>query len=232
MTIAVASIGLLASIATVPAHAGIGDGGSSIVGDWEALDTDDGTGSPYPGTWSEAAAVTPSLTSGFDSATTAHLTWNAGSGVGGWEGEFSPNLGTSLEIENLGLELQANSGVAVNWTLTDGAAYTAGGPRIFVEIDGVYYNSFGNVDSGEDGATIFGLPAGTVGHVGVAYDNGVSGTVNLGVFHFFDSTGDVQVLYPDGSTTGPEANEFGQSVAAYVKENGGPPPHANAKANR
>jgi hypothetical protein len=228
------AVSLILSLTLAPsANAGLGDVEiTEVVGQWEALDTDDGTGNPYPGTWSTEAIVSPSFESGFDSALEAHLTWNAASGTGTFEGEFSPNLGTSLEIADLNQEIPAGTDVSVGWHLSDGATYVAGAPRIFVEIDGTYYNSFGNEWSDESGGAIFGLPAGTVGHVGIVYDNGVPGTVNVhGPFRFFND-GELHVLFPSAPTTPTEANAFGKEVSAYVKENGGPPPHANAKASQ
>jgi hypothetical protein len=224
-----AVLGLALGTSLVAAPAANAGYSEDVTGAWAALDTDDGTGSPYPGTWSTEAIVTPSLASGFDSSTEAHLTWNAGSGTGGWEGEFSPNLGTSLEIADANFPIEEGAVAYFSYELEDGAVAGGGAPRLFVEVDGIYYNTADHGYSYDDfNAKAIDLPAGEVGHVGIVYDNGVAGTVRVSR-PVIDGLG---LNFPTGDDTDEsEANAFGKEVSAYVKENGGPPPHAKANGN-
>lgn len=131
---------------------------------WETLDTDDGTGDPYPGSWSEDLVPTPSETSQITGPHSATLEWP----------EDGPNLGTSIETQELGLEVPDGTQVSVNFTLDGGAECTGGAPRVFVFIDGKQINSDDNCDGS---LTID--QGGKIGYAGIVYDNGVPGKVEV-----------------------------------------------------
>lgn len=85
--------------------------------------------------------------------------------------------GTSLENADLGRTLAAGDVISFEYKL-DGASCGGGQPRIFVEIGGVYTNTFnGNPDACGtaigDGwfRVVFDAPEGTVGHAGIVFDN-------------------------------------------------------------
>lgn len=73
--------------------------------------------------------------------------------------------------------------LSFEYTLTDDAKCTAGGPRVFVVIDGDNVNTWDqNIPNGEDAAckgTAVFPKAGKVTAAGVVYDNGVGGTVTV-----------------------------------------------------
>ena len=49
--------------------------------------------------------------------------------------------GTSVEIQNLDLPVQATKTVSFTYKLENGAAYSAGAPRVLIEIGGTFYNT-------------------------------------------------------------------------------------------
>lgn len=93
--------------------------------------------------------------------------------------------GASVEIENLNLAVQATKKVQFTYELLDGAIYNGGSPRVFLEINGTFVNTFDNdpskpgVDNGDGTFTkIFELPInGRVGAAGVVVDSGVGSVV-------------------------------------------------------
>lgn len=99
----------------------------------------------------------------------------------------NPNTpaGSSVEIANLNLAVQAGQKVQFTYELLDGATYAAGSPRVFLEINGTYINSFDNdpsrpgVDNGDGTFTkIFDIPLnGRVGNAGIVVDSGVGSVV-------------------------------------------------------
>lgn len=241
--IALATLLSLVGLAST-ASAGAGDGGT--VADWTTYNTNDGTESLYPGVWTEDANQVE-LDPEYLSSVKARLTWANVSGA---------NLGTSIETDTFAGEIvtahpndadpDAEQQVVAYfmYDLQDGAVAGGGAPRLFVEVDGTYYNtadhSFPFVDEwGDwDGGGAILLPiGGTIGKVGIVYDNGVEGSVVVSS-PIIDSVGIGSVLFFDDvveEEPGDEKlppHEGGQSVAEYVKENGGPPPHSKAKANR
>lgn len=90
---------------------------------------------------------------------------------------------TSLEAANLGMDIPFGAPVSFKYVLGDGVTCGGGAPRVFVEVGGVYFNSFdGNPDQcgGEDGVVTFTVgAAGTIGHAGVVFDSGQQGTVTV-----------------------------------------------------
>ena len=104
--------------------------------------------------------------------------------------------GASVEIQNLNLPVQATKTVAFTYELADGAVYAAGSPRVFLEINGNFYNTFdadpsdAGVDNGDGTFTkTWTIPQnGRVGAAGIVVDSGV-GTVTVS-----DVTIDGQVL--------------------------------------
>jgi len=100
--------------------------------------------------------------------------------------------GSSLQIENLNMPVQAGDEVSFTYALADGAVYGGGVPRVFLEIDGKYFNTFdggpfGGIDPNEPGAdnddgtftkTVTIPVNGRVGQAGVVVDSG-EGTVTV-----------------------------------------------------
>jgi hypothetical protein len=210
--IALGVVALLSPVAAATASAGYSE---DITGAWEALDTHDGTGDPYPGTWTPEATIEPSVASTFVDAFNARLSWSSD----------GPNLGTSFEIADAGFTIDEGAVAYFSYELEDGAVAGGGAPRLFVEVDGVYYNTADHGYAYDDfNAKAIDLPAGEVGHVGIVYDNGVPGSV-LVSRPVIDGLG---LNFPTAPTTPTEANAFGKEVSTFVKENGGPPPHAKA----
>ncbi len=88
---------------------------------------------------------------------------------------------TSVEILNLDLPVQALQTVEFTYELADGAVYGGGSPRVFLEINGTYYNTFDAdpSDAGHDNGDgtftkTWEIPAnGRVGAAGVVQDAGV-----------------------------------------------------------
>lgn len=89
-------------------------------------------------------------------------------------------FGTSFENPDLDHAVTAGDPISFEYRILDDASCAGGQPRIFVEIDGTYDNSFdGNPDqcgSDDDGdgwwTVTWSAPAtGTVGHAGIVWDN-------------------------------------------------------------
>jgi len=93
--------------------------------------------------------------------------------------------GTSVEITNLDLPVQATKTIGFTYKLENGAVYTTGAPRVFIEINGAYYNTFDaapadpGTNNGDGTFTkTWTIPAnGRVGNAGIVYDNNIPGTV-------------------------------------------------------
>ena len=89
--------------------------------------------------------------------------------------------GSSVEILNLNLPVQATKTVEFTYELADGATYGGGSPRVFLEVDGRFYNTFDAEpeDAGvanDDGSftKTWTIPVnGRVGNAGVVQDSGV-----------------------------------------------------------
>lgn len=94
--------------------------------------------------------------------------------------------GASLEIQNLNLPVQATKEMSFTYKLAAGAAYAAGSPRIFLEINGNFFNTFdgdpsdAGVDNGDGTFTkTVTIPQnGRVGAAGIVVDSGV-GTITV-----------------------------------------------------
>jgi hypothetical protein len=90
---------------------------------------------------------------------------------------------TSVETTNLGIPVQAGAVVSFRYQLRGGAQCAGGAPRVFVETQGVYTNSWdqnlpGGTQCGKDGLVTFTVPDnGRIGAAGVVYDNGGPGQV-------------------------------------------------------
>ncbi len=94
--------------------------------------------------------------------------------------------GTSVEIENLNLAVQAQQTITFTYKLHDGAVYAAGSPRVFVEMQGTYINTF-NGDPADAGVangdgtftkTVTIGQNGRIGQAGVVVDAGI-GSVTI-----------------------------------------------------
>ena len=89
--------------------------------------------------------------------------------------------GSSVEIQNLDLPVQALSTVQFTYELADGAVYGGGSPRVFLEINGDFFNTFDGAPNDAGVANGDGtftktvqIPAnGRVGAAGVVQDSGV-----------------------------------------------------------
>jgi hypothetical protein len=89
--------------------------------------------------------------------------------------------GSSVEILNLNLPVQATKTVEFTYKLADGATYGGGSPRVFLEVNGDYVNTFDAEpeDAGvanPDGSftKTWTIPTnGRVGNAGVVQDSGV-----------------------------------------------------------
>lgn len=218
--LAAVAVALAAPVAT----AGVASAGFSedVVGDWAALDTNTAEGQS---TWTPDAVVSQSTDSHFVGAVTARLVYQPND---------QNNLGTSLEIEDLAIPSDGGSAYFC-FAPEDGAVVGGGAPRLFVEVDGMYFNT---VDHGstkslpnENGdscgeythmATL-SIPAGSVGHVGVVYDNGVPGSV-LVLRPVIDGTG---ILFPTNEQE--EEQNFGQLVSELAKDPDKALEHAKGK---
>jgi hypothetical protein len=90
---------------------------------------------------------------------------------------------TSVETTNLGIPVQAGAVVSFRYQLRGGAQCAGGAPRVFVETQGVYTNSWdqnlpGGTQCGKGGVVTFTVPGnGRIGAAGVVYDNGGPGQV-------------------------------------------------------
>lgn len=98
---------------------------------------------------------------------------------------------TSIEIENLNKVVQA--GDVISFTVQFGAnAFCVGGaPRVFVEMQGQFYNSFDQATpcanntapdaaNNTNGTISFTVPVnGRIGQAGIVWDNGNTGTVTI-----------------------------------------------------
>ena len=88
--------------------------------------------------------------------------------------------GSSVEIANLDLPVQATKTVEFTYELADGAVYGGGSPRVFLEINGDYVNTFDSnpedagTDNGDGTFTkTWTIPSnGRVGNAGVVQDSG------------------------------------------------------------
>ncbi|HSK24054.1 MAG TPA: hypothetical protein VK906_12795 [Egicoccus sp.] len=92
--------------------------------------------------------------------------------------------GTSYENADLGVEIAPGDVIAFDYEL-DGAVCGGGQPRLFVEVDGTYVNTFDGNDQGDCGELTDGLgtstsgtvlftyegEVGTIGHAGIVFDN-------------------------------------------------------------
>ena len=89
--------------------------------------------------------------------------------------------GSSVEILNLDLPVQATKTVEFTYELADGATYGGGSPRVFIEVNGSYLNTFdaNPEDAGTENADgsftkTWTIPVnGRVGNAGVVQDSGV-----------------------------------------------------------
>jgi len=89
--------------------------------------------------------------------------------------------GSSVEILNLDLPVQATKTVEFTYMLADGATYGGGSPRVFLEVNGSYVNTFdaNPEDAGSENADgsftkTWTIPVnGRVGNAGVVQDSGV-----------------------------------------------------------
>lgn len=89
------------------------------------------------------------------------------------------SAGSSLECET-SIEVAAGDTISVDYVFGNSTADCGGGvPRMFVVIDGQYYNTFDdNPNTCEEGVSTLVLPVGgTVTQVGLVYDRGDGGVV-------------------------------------------------------
>jgi hypothetical protein len=98
---------------------------------------------------------------------------------------------TSVEIENLNKVVQAGDVVSFDVDFGADAFCVAGAPRVFVEVQGTFYNSFDQAtpcaggsapaaDNATDGTITFEVPVnGRIGAAGVVFDNSNTGTVTI-----------------------------------------------------
>jgi hypothetical protein len=94
--------------------------------------------------------------------------------------------GSSVEIQNLDLPVQALQTVEFTYELADDAVYGGGSPRVFLEINGTYYNTFdadpsdAGVENSDGSFTkTWEIPVnGRVGAAGVVQDSG-AGSVTV-----------------------------------------------------
>ncbi|MFN2636929.1 MAG: hypothetical protein ABR585_07885 [Gemmatimonadaceae bacterium] len=90
---------------------------------------------------------------------------------------------TSVENQDLDVPVQAGDVVSFRYQLLGGATCTAGAPRVFVEVGGVFTNSWdqlqpGGTQCGTNGVVSFTVPSnGRIGQAGIVYDNGGPGAV-------------------------------------------------------
>jgi hypothetical protein len=95
--------------------------------------------------------------------------------------------GSSVEIQNLDLPVLATKTVTFTYKLENGAQYTTGAPRVFIEIGGTYYNTFdadptdaGTANGDGTFTKTWTIPVnGRVGNAGIVYDNNIPGTVTV-----------------------------------------------------
>ena len=97
----------------------------------------------------------------------------------------------SVESPNLNVAVQAGDVISFDVAYSNGAVCDAGAPRMFVEIGGVFVNSY-DVDNSTNcaggtappnstnGTITFTVPSnGRIGQAGFVYDNGIAGTVTF-----------------------------------------------------
>lgn len=119
------------------------------------------------------------------------------------------NGNTSLEAEDLGVEVIVGTPVSFKYVLEDGATCGAGAPRVFFKVGANYYNSFdGNPDQcGNDQEIVtFKIPtAGKITHAGVVYDSGQQGTIKVKNLTIAGIVMDFQATVPTPPTEEPTA---------------------------
>jgi hypothetical protein len=125
-------------------------------------------------------------------AAASHDGWEASPGTTVEDGtlvldttdEAETPAGTSYEHVDLGVELADGDVISFDYAL-EGAVCGGGQPRLFVEIDGTYTNTFDGNDEGDCGQLTDGNGAssagtvvltyegdgGTIGHAGIVFDN-------------------------------------------------------------
>jgi hypothetical protein len=161
------------------------------------------------------------------------------------DGRASANAGTSAETTNLGLAVEAGGYLTVDYVVEDLTQANNGSVRFFA-----YYEPnadtwstapdlvavAGNELYGE--SLILHIPVdGVIGTVGVVYDTSYpsQGDVTFAGLAYGPPdplVSNIPLSFIAGATpepADPEANDFGKAVAEYVKANGRPPEHANAK---
>jgi len=94
---------------------------------------------------------------------------------------------TSVETQDLNVPVQAGDVISFHIDLQDGATCTAGAPRMFVEIQGNFVNSYDDQtgcagdtppSNDADGTVTFTVPQnGRIGQAGFVFDDGPAGTV-------------------------------------------------------
>ena len=94
---------------------------------------------------------------------------------------------TSIETNDLNVPVQSGDVISFDIDLQDGATCTAGAPRMFIELQGTFVNSYDDQTgcagdtappSTDDGTVTFTVPQnGRIGQAGFVYDNGIAGTV-------------------------------------------------------
>ncbi len=93
--------------------------------------------------------------------------------------------GTSVEIQNLDLPVQATKQIVFTYRPNDSFVFGAGAPRVFVEIGGTYFDTFDatnpGVDNGDGTFTVSHtiVQNGRAGNVGVVNDGDSPGTVTV-----------------------------------------------------
>lgn len=121
-----------------------------------------------------------------EDASGVNTNWVAGDGatIDGKNSVTVKNEGTptgsSVEILNLNLPVQATKTIEFTYEAVDGAVYGGGSPRVFIEIDGVYLNTHdaepadAGVPNGDGTFTkSWTIPTnGRVGNAGVVMDSG------------------------------------------------------------
>lgn len=95
---------------------------------------------------------------------------------------------TSVETEDLGINLTDETTVTFVYSLDGSAECVGGAPRVFLKVGDVYVNSWDQligtgaqcgtpIEDLKAGKVTFTAPAGEVTHAGVVYDNGKAGTI-------------------------------------------------------
>lgn len=177
------------------------------------------------------AALTALLVVGLFSTAALAATWNANPGASvSDEGVVtldSTNGPTSYETANLGMPIESGDLITFDFE----GPCLAGAPRLYINVDGSYYNTFDNNAAGDcgqlsgngtetDGTVEYTYtgPSGTIMDAGLVNDNGTPSVITIDNLLI----GGTEVIFTvaqckDGGWVGSSFRNQGQCVSSFKK---------------